>query len=108
MRGECLKVPSFHVAEGCLTIVLPEELDHPISDRIRKETERVMQEYYIRRICLDFKNTTFMDSSGIGMIMGRYRALGMQKGCLEAVHVNARMERLLRLSGVLKYLKILE
>jgi stage II sporulation protein AA (anti-sigma F factor antagonist) len=65
-----------------------------------------MGEHYIRSIVFDFTHTTFMDSSGIGMIMGRYRALGMRRDCVRAVHTGERMERLLRLSGVHKYIKI--
>ena len=45
-----------------------------------------------------------MDSSGIGLIMGRYRALGMGKGCIKAVNVSSYVEKLLHLSGVHKFI----
>ena len=67
-----------------------------------------MNRRYIRSIVFDFADTTFMDSSGIGLIMGRYRALGMRKDCVRAVHVSSYMEKLLRLSGVHKYIGICE
>ena len=47
-----------------------------------------------------------MDSSGVGLIMGRYRALGMRSGCMKACHVSGYIEKLLRLSGVSKFLEL--
>ena len=98
----------FTTKDACLTIRLPKELDHPVTDELRRESDFLMQQTYIRRIVFDFADTEFMDSSGIGLIMGRYKALGMIRGCISAVHVNDHIRRLLRLSGVHRYLKIEE
>lgn len=89
-----------------LTVRMPSEVDHPVSDRIRMESDRLIEDAYIRTITFDFQETNFMDSSGIGLIMGRYRALGMQKGCIRAVHVSPYIDKLLRLSGVHRYIEI--
>lgn len=91
---------------SCLTIFLPGEVDHPVSDAIRRESDRIMERTYIKKIVFDFEKTQFMDSSGIGLIMGRYKALGMRNNALSAVHVSSRMEKLLHLSGVHKYVEI--
>ncbi len=48
----------------------------------------------------------FMDSSGIGLIVGRYRALGMGQKCIAAVNVDRYMDKLLHLSGVHRYMEI--
>ncbi|MDO4308317.1 MAG: anti-sigma factor antagonist [Eubacteriales bacterium] len=98
--------PLFETEGACLTIFLPKELDHPASDMIRKESDRIMNKTYIKMIIFDFGNTGFMDSSGIGLIMGRYRALGMRGGCIRAVHVNGHIDKLLHLSGVHRYVEI--
>ena len=92
--------PVFETTGTCLNIKLPEELDHPASELIRRESDRIMGKIYIRTICFDFGNTVFMDSSGVGLIMGRYRALGMRSGCMKACHVSGYIEKLLRLSSV--------
>ena len=47
-----------------------------------------------------------MDSSGVGLLMGRYRSLGMRKNCIHAVGVNSHIERLMRLSGLHRYIDI--
>lgn len=96
----------YAIQNAYLVIKLPEELDHSAADEIRRETEKIMGKTYIRGIVFDFENTLFMDSSGIGLIMGRYRALGLRGGCVQAIHVNAYMERMLRISGVHKYINI--
>lgn len=100
--------PIFEAEGTCLTIILPQELDHPVSDEIRRESDKILEGTYIRTIVFDFKETAFMDSSGIGLIMGRYRALGMRNGCIRAIHANSHIVKLLHLSGVYKYMEIEE
>lgn len=96
----------FQIKGTTLTIRLPKEIDHHNAEEIRGEADRILQRKLIRVIVFDFRETEFMDSSGIGMIMGRYRALGLQKDCAEAIHVNQRINRILHLSGLHKYIGI--
>lgn len=91
---------------NCLIVHLPKEVDHPISDEIRREADRIMRKTYIRMMVFDFSDTVFMDSSGIGLMMGRYRALGMRGDCIRAIGVSAYVEKLLHLSGVYKFVEI--
>ena len=98
--------PVFETTGTCLNIKLPEELDHPASDEIRRESDRIIGHNYIKNMIFDFSETVFMDSSGVGLIMGRYRALGMRSGCMKACHVSGYIEKLLRLSGVSKFLEL--
>ena len=65
-----------------------------------------MRKTYIRMMVFDFSDTVFMDSSGIGLMMGRYRALGMRGDCIRATGVSAYVEKLLHLSGVYKFVEI--
>lgn len=96
----------FELNGTCLTVLLPAEVDHPVSDMVRKEADRIMENVYIRVMIFDFGRTCFMDSSGIGLLMGSYRALGMRQGCLRAVRVSRHIDRLLHLSGVHRYIEI--
>ena len=96
----------FEVQGNCLTVHLPEEVDHPVSEDIRKESDNIMRKKYIRTMIFDFSETMFMDSSGIGLIMGRYRAMGMRGDCIRATGVSAYIEKLLLLSGVYKFVEI--
>lgn len=96
----------FEVQGNCLTVHLPEEVDHPVSEDIRKESDNIMRKKYIRTMIFDFSETMFMDSSGIGLIMGRYRAMGMRGDCIRATGVSEYIEKLLHLSGVYKFVEI--
>ncbi|MBU5481193.1 anti-sigma factor antagonist [Blautia sp. MSJ-19] len=96
----------FKLEGTTLVILVPEELDHPVSDWIRKEAEKLAGRTYIRTIVFDFSQTQFMDSSGVGLLMGRYRSLGMRKGCIQATGVSSHIDRLLHLSGLHRYIEI--
>ena len=96
----------FEVQGNCLTVHLPEEVDHPVSEDIRKESDNIMRKKYIRIMIFDFSENMFMDSSGIGLIMGRYRAMGMRGDCIRATGVSAYIEKLPHLSGVYKFVEI--
>ena len=96
----------FEKSGTVLTVHLPAELDHPASDEIRRDSDRIIGHNYIKNMIFDFSETVFMDSSGIGLLMGRYRALGMRGKCVQVVNVNSHIAKLLRLSGVGKYIEI--
>ena len=94
------------VKEGILRIYVPEELDHHWAERIRVEADRMVAKQNIRQILFDFRKTVFMDSSGIGVIMGRYRNISLLGGRVKAVHVGEQVEKILRISGIYKVITI--
>lgn len=59
------------VRKQCLIIRMPVEIDHFRADAIRKECEIMFMRFCIRDVIFDFSDTAFMDSSGIGLILGR-------------------------------------
>ena len=85
----------FEKSGTVLTVHLPAELDHPASDEIRRDSDRIIGHNYIKNMIFDFSETVFMDSSGIGLLMGRYRALGMRGKCVQVVNVNSHIAKLL-------------
>ena len=96
----------YQIKENCLTIFLPAEVDHHNAEEIKREADKVSEEQHIKYVIFDFGRTNFMDSSGIGLLMGRYRALGMRGKCVQVINVNSHIAKLLRLSGVGKYIEI--
>ncbi|MBO5461627.1 MAG: anti-sigma factor antagonist [Ruminococcus sp.] len=96
------------IEENCLTIFLPREVDHHQAEEIRKTADSMIEKHHIKYVIFDFSQTEFMDSSGIGAIMGRYRMIQLLGGEVWAVHTNARMKKILILSGVTKIMKIYE
>lgn len=98
----------YQVQENCLTIFLPQEVDHHIAEEMRKNVDTMIEQNHIKILIFDFQNTEFMDSSGIGVIMGRYRTVHLMGGEVWAVHTNERMKKILNLSGAAKILHIYE
>ena len=98
----------YQVQENCHTIFLPEDVDHHNAEEIKREADRLIDREHIRYIIFDFADTGFMDSSGIGVIMGRYKKVYMMGGEVWAVHTNERMRKILTMSGVMKIMQIYE
>ena len=89
-----------------LTVHLPSEVDHHTSKNLREQSEQFLDTFDIQRIVFDFSDTDFMDSSGIGVIMGRYKNLNFTGGKVLAVSVSPRIRRILTLSGIHKIIDI--
>lgn len=98
----------YQIEENCLTIFLPAELDHHYAEEIRREADKVIEERHIKHIIFDFRDTSFMDSSGIGVIMGRYRNIYLLGGDVWAVNASERMKKILSMSGVTKIMQLYE
>lgn len=98
--------PYLKITGTTLTIRLPREVDHHNAEEIRTASDQILQKKLIRRIVFDFSETDFMDSSGIGMIMGRYKNMRFMGGTVIAIHVNARMHRILTMSGIYKLIDL--
>ena len=98
----------FEKSGTVLTVHLPAELDHPASDEIRRDSDRIIGHNYIKNMIFDFSETVFMDSSGIGVIMGRYRHIFLLGGEVWAIHISERMRQILNMSGVTKIIQIYE
>ena len=102
--------PSFiYEAKGrTLVIHLPRELDHHNCRNLKYETDLLMAENYISRILFDFTGTEFMDSSGIGVIIGRCNNLGYSGGDVSACHLNERVDKIFTVSGLKKIIQVKE
>ena len=89
----------YQIEENCLTIFLPKELDHHQTEEIRREADRQIERNHVKYVIFDFGETSFMDSSGIGVMMGRYRKLSLTGGEVWAANLNDRMKKILKMSG---------
>ncbi|CUX35898.1 STAS domain-containing protein [Clostridium sp. C105KSO13] len=98
----------YQVQENCLTIYLPREVDHHNAEDMRKNADALIERNHIKFVIFDFEMTDFMDSSGIGVIMGRYRIIRLLGGEIWAVHTSARIRKILTMSGMTKIMQIYE
>ena len=76
------------------------DIDHHTSKKIRETIDTEVKKFNPSILKLDFSKVNFMDSSGIGLIMGRYSLMKLIEGKIELVNVPSRIDKLLRLSGV--------
>ena len=96
----------FYEAKGqVLVIHLPKELDHHNCRNLRYETDLLLSENYITRMVFDFSRTVFMDSSGIGLVMGRFRQMQENGGELVLQNLPAPLRKVMKLAGLDKLAK---
>ena len=86
--------------DGILTALLFGEIDHHTARDIRLTVDSEIEKHHPSRLVLDFRRVKFMDSSGIGLIMGRYRMMQLVGGKVALVNVPPHLERIIALSGV--------
>lgn len=84
------------------------ELDHHYADQARQKLERELMKSSTRNMVFDFTGLTFMDSSGIGVIAGRYKNLHRLGGKAAIVCSSRQIERILEMSGIPKYIPVFE
>ena len=87
-----------------LVVHLPAELDHHYTEEIRKKIDITVRDEPISELEFDFSGTVFMDSAGIGMILGRYKMMQALDGRVLASHMSGRIHRVLTLSGIQNYI----
>ena len=83
-----------------LLVGLDGELDHYCAQSVRRELDSLLRDPTVRQLILDFSGLTFMDSSGIGVILGRYRVLRERGGSVAVIHMNDHVSRIFHMSGM--------
>ena len=89
-----------------LVFKLTEELDHHVTEKIRRKADYEIERYIPRKVIFDFDKVSFMDSAGIGLILGRYKNVSILGGKLELANVSEQVIKILKMSGVSKLIEI--
>lgn len=93
-------------AKGQVLIVhVPKELDHHNCKTLKCETDLLLSENYINKIVFDFTGTEFMDSSGIGLILNRYKQMERSGGRIATYGAKFQIIRVLSIGGISKLVK---
>ena len=82
------------------------ELDHHVANYIRENVDDIIMRKNIKNIIFDFHNIKFMDSSGIGVIIGRYKKIANAHGNVSVINMNPRVEKVFNLSGMGKIINV--
>jgi len=90
-----------------MTVVIAGELDHCAAPQIRRMLDELLEDPMLMHLTLDLENLTFMDSSGIGVLLGRLRELQARGGTLSVQNMQPNVEKLFRLSGLNRVIGII-
>ncbi len=81
------------------------EIDQSCAGEIRSALDREIQQRNIRNLILDFGGVSFMDSSGIGVIVGRYKLMQARGGKIMIIRPQPQVDKILELSGLKKIME---
>ena len=99
---------SFQVIENYLMVRMPEEIDHHKSVSISKKEDDYIMQSGVGNVVFDFEDTKFMDSSGIGIIIGRYKKISYFGGKVFVINTDTRIKKSLMICGLHKIIEIME
>jgi len=85
-----------------LIVSVDGEIDHHSSETIRSKVDDGLATAGVKHLVFDFSRVNFMNSSGIGMLLGRYKNVARLGGKVWIASVNDTVRRILDMSGVLK------
>ena len=88
-----------------LCIRLGGELDHHSAERLKNEATTIIEQKNIKHIVLNLAELTFMDSSGLGVILGRYKQIKQQQGSMVVCAITPTVKRLFEMSGLFKIIQ---
>lgn len=94
------------VKSDVLCIRLSGELDHHSADVLREQATKAIEEYDIHHIILNLENLSFMDSSGLGVILGRYKQIKQLHGEMVVCAISPAVQRLFEMSGLFKIIRL--
>lgn len=83
-----------------VTVYLSGELDHHNAAPMRERVDEYIHRRHPQTLVLDFSGISFMDSSGIGFVMGRFKLMQSIGGQLQVCGATPRMEKVMRLAGL--------
>ena len=94
------------VKQNVLCIRLSGELDHHTAEELRQKVTNVLENQPINHIVLNLANLSFMDSSGLGVILGRYKQIKNAGGEMVVCSISPAVKRLFEMSGLFKIIRL--
>ena len=92
--------PKVSIDDDIMTLMLFGELDHHAAGNVRETADALIPQKRPKELRMDFSGVSFMDSSGIGLIMGRYRMMQLYGGILRVINIPESLRRIMILSGL--------
>lgn len=96
----------YYKKDKLLVLKITEEIDDCSVQKIRRRADYEIERYMPKRVVFDFDSVTFMDSAGIGLIIGRYKFTNMLGGKLEVANLTGSVKKIFEMSGILRLIPI--
>ncbi len=96
----------FDKKEDKLIVSLMGELDHHSAEEVRVKIDDRIDRDNIKKVILNFNGVTFMDSSGIGVVIGRYKKMQNRNGKLCVAEIGRTVNKVFEISGMYKIIDI--
>lgn len=91
--------------KGTLIVNVKGELDHHTAGVLKQHMDEMMEDPTINNIILDAKELGFMDSSGIGVLIGRYKVIAKRAGKMGVININSHIDRIFEISGLYRIIR---
>ena len=96
----------FYEEDKLLIFKITDEIDDFSVQKIRRKADYEIERYMPKKVIFDFNSVTFMDSAGIGLIIGRYKFAKMLGGTVELANLTNSIKRIFEMSGILRLIPI--
>lgn len=96
----------FSVKEDVLIVRLTGELDHHAAEILRSEWKDMLYKHAVKHVVLNLEGVSFMDSSGLGVILGRYKEVLQLDGEMVVCSISPSIKRLFEMSGLFKIIRL--
>lgn len=96
----------FYEEDKLLIFKITDEIDDYSVQKIRRKADYEMERYMPKKVIFDFSSVTFMDSAGIGMVIGRYKFANIIGAKLEVSNLTQSVKRIFEMSGILKLIPV--
>lgn len=96
----------YHITKDELVVPMPKEVDHHVAQTLSREIDFLIDSWQVKRLVFDFAETEFMDSSGIGVMIGRKKTMELYRGEVHAIHLGERVRQIFEKSGLFRIIII--
>ncbi len=98
----------FYEKDRLLVFKITDEIDDHSVQMIRRKADYEIERHMPKRVIFDFDSVTFMDSAGIGLVIGRYKFANMLGAKLEVSNLTQSVKKIFEMSGILKLIPVAE
>ena len=94
------------IKQTVLCIRLQGELDHHTAESLKEKATEAIEKHNVRHIIWNLEALSFMDSSGLGVILGRYKQIKQQQGEMVVCAISPSVKRLFEMCGLFKVIQM--